>query len=63
MQNEWWTEKAHEIQSFADRNDTHNFYNTVKSIYSPTSHRITPLKTADGLKVLKDQDSKDSKVG
>ena len=57
MQNEWWTEKAQEIQSFADINDMHNFYNAVKSIYGPRSHCITPLKSADGLKVLKDQDS------
>lgn len=57
MQNKWWTEKAQEIQSFADRNDMHNFYNAVKSIYGPTNHCITPLKTADGLRVLKDQSS------
>ena len=57
MQNKWWTEKAHEIQSFADRNDMHNFYNTIKSIYGPTNRCITPLKTADELRVLKDQSS------
>ena len=57
MQNEWWTKKAQEIQSFADINDMHNFYNAVKSIYGPRSHCITPLQSADGLKVLKDQDS------
>ncbi|KAJ4942915.1 hypothetical protein JOQ06_005427, partial [Pogonophryne albipinna] len=55
MQNEWWTKKAHEIQSFADKNDMHNFYNAVKKIYGPISRCITPLKTADGLTVLKDQ--------
>lgn len=32
LQNKWWMEKAYEIQSFADRNDMHNFYNAVKSI-------------------------------
>ncbi len=57
MQNAWWMKKTNEIQSFADRNDMHDFYNAVKSIYGPTSHSITPLKTADGLKVLKDQTS------
>ena len=34
----------------------YNFYNAVNSIYGSRSHCIT-LKTADGLKVLKDQDS------
>ncbi|KAI4820377.1 hypothetical protein KUCAC02_028358 [Chaenocephalus aceratus] len=37
MQNEWWTKKAHETQSFADKNDMHNFYNAVKKIYGPIS--------------------------
>lgn len=57
MQNKWWVEKAQEIQSYADRNDMHNFYNAVKSIYGPSRHCITPLKTADGTRVLKDQSS------
>ncbi|XP_034071876.1 LOW QUALITY PROTEIN: uncharacterized protein LOC117545945 [Gymnodraco acuticeps] len=57
MQNEWWTKKAHKTQSFADKNDMHNFYNVVKKIYGPISRCITPLKTADGLTVLKDQHS------
>ena len=57
MQNTWWTEKAQEIQSFANKNDMHNFYNAVKSIYGPTNHCITPLKTADRFRVLKDQSS------
>ncbi|KAI4814263.1 hypothetical protein KUCAC02_003465 [Chaenocephalus aceratus] len=52
MQNEWWTKKAYEIQSFADKNDMHNFYNAVKKIYGPISHCITPLKTADGLSIV-----------
>ena len=57
MQNEWWTKKAHEIRAFADKNDMHNFYNAVKKIYGPTNRCITPLKTADGLTILKDQPS------
>ena len=57
MQNEWWTKKANEIQSFADKNDMHNFYNAVKKIYGPINRCITPLKSADGLTTLKDQPS------
>lgn len=57
MQNKWWAKKAQEIQSFADKNDMHNFYNAVKTIYGPINRCITPLKTADGLTVLKDQNS------
>ena len=57
MQNEWWMKKAHQIQSFADKNDMHNFYNAVKKIYGPINRCITPLKAADGLTILKDQHS------
>ncbi|KAJ8346418.1 hypothetical protein SKAU_G00278190 [Synaphobranchus kaupii] len=57
IQNEWWTKKAQEIQSFADKNDMHNFYNDVKTVYGSVNRCITPLKTADGLTVLKDQNS------
>ncbi len=57
MQNEWWIEKAHEIQSFANKNDMHNFYNAIKTIYGPTNRCITSLKTADGLTLLKDQNT------
>ncbi len=57
MQNEWWIEKAHEIQSFVNKNDMHNFYNAIKTIYGPTNHCITSLKTADGLTLLKDQNT------
>ncbi len=54
MQNEWWIEKAYEIQSFANKNDMHKFYNAVKTIYGPSNRCITSLKTADGLTLLKD---------
>lgn len=55
LQNEWWTSKAHEIQMYADKNDMHNFYNSIKHIYGPKNCSVTPLKTADGLTLLKDQ--------
>lgn len=35
----------------------HDFYNAVKNIYGPITRRITSLKTADGLTLLKDQNS------
>ncbi len=55
LQNEWWTTKAHEIQYYADRNYMHNFYNSIKNIYGPKSCSVTPLKSADSLILLKDQ--------
>ncbi len=40
LQNEWWLNKAQEIQSYADRNDMHNFYNSLNT--APRSCSITP---------------------
>ncbi|CAJ1081245.1 LOW QUALITY PROTEIN: uncharacterized protein LOC117545945 [Xyrichtys novacula] len=34
---------------------TNNFYNSTKNIYGPKNCSVTPLKTADGLTLLKDQ--------
>ena len=33
MENSWWTQKAEEIQRFADTNDTQKFYEALKTIY------------------------------
>lgn len=55
LQNEWWTAKAAEIQRYADLSDMHNFYNAVKTTYGPKSLAVTPLRSADGTTLLKDQ--------
>jgi len=31
VQNKWWTQKAEEIQRFADTNDTQKFYEALKT--------------------------------
>ena len=46
MDNKWWTQKAEEIQRFADTNDTQKFYEALKTIYGPTQHAVHPVKTA-----------------
>ena len=54
MENKWWTQKAEEIQRFADTNDTQKFYEALKTIYGPTQHAVHPVKSKDGTKVIKD---------
>ncbi|CAJ1081178.1 hypothetical protein KUCAC02_027720%2C partial [Xyrichtys novacula] len=54
-QNHWWVSKAQEIQSHADRNDMHNFYDAIKSIHGPRTHTVCPLRTADESSLIKDQ--------
>ena len=55
IQNEWWINKAREIQRHADENRTYDFYNAIKGIYGPTRRTITPLLSADGSSLLKDK--------
>ncbi|XP_077091366.1 uncharacterized protein LOC143742394 [Siphateles boraxobius] len=52
MENDWWLRKAHEIQGYADTNNSQAFYDAIKSLYGPQKRRITPIRSADG-KVLK----------
>ena len=41
MENKWWTQKAEEIQRFADTNDTQKFYEALKTIYVQLSMPYT----------------------
>jgi len=56
MENKWWTQKAEEIQRFADTNDTQKFYEALKTMYGPTRHAVHPVKSKDGTKVMKDHE-------
>ena len=46
IQNQWWIEKAEEIQSFADRRDMRNFSQSSKELYGPWPNLSVPLKSA-----------------
>ena len=50
----WWVQLAEEIQSHADTNDMHNFYSSLKRAYGPTSRCMTPVRSADGVLLIKD---------
>ena len=56
MQDSWLSEKAAEIQSYADRNDMKNFYSALKAIYGPTSSGSSPLLSADGKVLITDKE-------
>ena len=45
MQDTWLSNKADEIQGFADRNDMKNLYNGLKEVYGPTASAL-PLSSA-----------------
>ena len=56
MQDSWLSEKAEEIQSFADRKDRKKFHNALKTIYGPKSFGATPQLSADGSTLVSDKD-------
>ena len=55
MENNWWQNKAHEIQSYFDVNDFHKFFDSIKSVYGPVRNSYAPLRSADGNTLIKDR--------
>ena len=56
MQDTWLSNKADEIQSYADRNDMKNFYTAIKAVYGPTKSGSSPLLSADGNVLITDKE-------
>jgi exonuclease III len=56
LENQWWVSLAGEIQGFADSNDTHNFYDSLKRIYGPSSHSIVPVRNSNGDSLIRDRE-------
>lgn len=48
MKNDWWLNKAKEIQGFADRNDSKNLYQSLKEVFGPKISNTQSIKSADG---------------
>ena len=55
MQDAWLSNKADEIQGYADRHDTKRFYDALKTIYGPPSSSASPLLNAEGTALLTDK--------
>ena len=53
MEDDWWARLAGEIQGYADSNDAQNFFNAVKQAYGPMNKSVTPVRSSDGLTLLK----------
>lgn len=48
IKNSWWSEKARQIQNYADRHDQRNFFQAIKEIYGVIQRRTCPIKDANG---------------
>ena len=53
-ENKWWTDKANEIQFYADTNETQKFYDAAKAAYGPRHHSVHRVRTKDGVTLIKD---------
>lgn len=52
-----WTEKALEIQQLADSGDSGGFFDSMKVVCGPSYHGLNPIRSKGGLKLLKDDES------
>ena len=57
MQDSWLSNKADEIQSFADKKDMKKFFDALKTVYGPQSSGTTPLLGAYGTSLLTDKEA------
>ena len=49
------SQKAEEIQGYADNYDMRRFYDALKCLYGPQSSKNTPILSADGSKLITDK--------
>lgn len=55
MQDTWLSNKADEIQGYAERHDMKQFFDSLKTIYGPLASGRSPMLSVDGTKVITDK--------
>ncbi|PFX25261.1 Transposon TX1 uncharacterized 149 kDa protein [Stylophora pistillata] len=48
MEDEWWKNKAQEVQLWADMKNSKMFFSTIKAVYGPSRPNTTPLLSTNG---------------
>ena len=56
MKDAWWDRKAEEVQMYADTHNSKKFFSALKTAYGPSKPGSTPLQSADGFMLIKDQE-------
>ena len=54
IKDNWWSKKAAELQTLADKNDSQSLFTALRAIYGPRTNAIAPVKTVDGSTLLTD---------
>ena len=57
MQDQWWRDKAAEVQHYADTHNAKKFFSLLKTVFSPSAFASAPLLSSDGKMLIKDQES------
>jgi exonuclease III len=55
MQDTWLSNKADEIQGYADAHDVKRFYDSLKCVYGPSTSGSSPMFNADGSTLITDK--------
>ena len=55
LKEDWWRQKAEELQSAADTHNTKAFFQGLKAVYGPTLSTSSPLLSSDGKKLLTEE--------
>ena len=55
MKNEWWANKAQELQQAAGQRDTKAFYQGLKAVYGPRDSGSEPVRSRDGTTLITDR--------
>jgi hypothetical protein len=55
MKDRWFSQKAIEIQGYADTHNSKHFYQAVRTLYGPQPADTSPLLSADGTELITDK--------
>ena len=53
MKNDWWMARAKDLQEYADRHQTHEFFRATRELYGPSSRGISAVRSADNANLIK----------
>ena len=56
MQDQWWQDKAAEVQYYADTRNSKKFFSSLKAIFGPSASSCSPLLASDDSTLIKDQE-------
>ena len=52
MKDQWWENKAKELQAFADHSNSRSFFEAIKFMYGPSKQSTLQLLSKDGSSIL-----------